>query len=49
MYVNNLLRKKGLETLKKNRILSIPSWFFTVKAFLVVNYSTAANQLSKEQ
>ena len=46
MYVNNLLRKRGLKLYKKYfEFLSIPSKFFKVRVFRVIKYSTTANQL----
>ena len=43
--------EKGLETLQKEcfEFLSIPSTFFIVKVFIVIKYSTTANQLSTKQ
>ena len=46
MYVE----KKGFETLQKIfRIFAISSEFFIVRVFIVIKYSTTANQLSTEQ
>ena len=51
MYVKNLLRKGGLETLQKSIsnfcqfLLSV----FTVRVSIVIKYLTTANQLSTEQ
>ena len=50
MYVNNLLRKRGLKIYKNYfDFLSISSKFFIVRVFIVIKYSTTANQLSTEQ
>ena len=50
MYGNNLLRKRGLKLYKKKlEILSIPSQFFIVRAFIVIKYSTTTNQLPTER
>ena len=51
MYVNNLLRNRGLKLDKKNIsnfCLFLPS-FFIDRVFKVIKYLTTINQLSTEQ
>ena len=49
MYVNNLLRKKGLKIYKKIFRSLVDSLFFIVRVFIVIKYSTTANQLLTEE
>ena len=51
MYVNSLLRKRGLKLYKKKYFefyRFLPS-FFIVRIFKIIEYSKTANQLSTEQ
>ena len=51
MYVNYLLKKRGLKLYKKN-ILNFCQFLLSlsiVRVFIVIKYSTTVNQLSTEQ
>ena len=47
MYFNNPLRKRGLKLYKKIFRIFVDSFyvFFIVRVFIVIKYSTTANQL----
>ena len=51
MYVNKLVRKGGLKLYKKNisKFCQFFLSFFIVRGFIVIKYSTTANQLSTKQ